>query len=335
MVSMNNDKWTITEIIQEKVKDCSISEISEVKANENCYTYTTDLKRKAERGDAVAQYELAIHTSNHEKAFYWYQKAAEQGHVGAQYALEYCYTKGIGTTKDLRKAKYWYERANNNSRRTNKENYNIISEKQTVTPQKETDTPQDLYNTGLKFYYGYYEGDTFIQDYKKAADLWIKAAKQGLPEAQYGLGLLYETGNGVAKNESEALKWYDKAAGQGFEKAINRWNELLRYKVISTNCEKRFDLSDNSYEEANVPIDAEEQFSLGYMYSKEKKYIKAVECYEKAANQGHVKAQYNLGMMYYNGRGVQMDVEKAKHFFTLAAKNGDCDAETFLSELNK
>jgi TPR repeat protein len=38
-------------------------------------------------------------------------------------------------------------------------------------------------------------------------------------EAQFNLGRCYQFGRGVAKDEAEALKWYRKAAGQGFDKA--------------------------------------------------------------------------------------------------------------------
>lgn len=51
----------------------------------------------------------------------------------------------------------------------------------------------------------------------------------------------------------------------------------------------------------NDPID---QFNLGLMYyngnGTEKNVAKAMELFEKSANQGCVQAQNNLAMMYYN-----------------------------------
>ena len=52
-----------------------------------------------ESGDGTEQ--------NLEKAFYWYEKAAENGD---QYAMLQCYvmyTMGIGTKMDREKARYW------------------------------------------------------------------------------------------------------------------------------------------------------------------------------------------------------------------------------------
>ena len=49
----------------------------------------------------------------------------------------------------------------------------------------------------------------------------------------------------------------------------------------------------------------------------------AAALYCQAARDGHVRAQYNLGWMYANGRGVQRDDGIAKFFFKLAAASGD------------
>ena len=55
--------------------------------------------------------------------------------------------------------------------------------------------------------------------------------------------------------------------------------------------------------------DAKAQFYLGVMYSNGKgvkqDYKKAIEYYEKSASQGNTTAQYNLGVMYSNGQGVK------------------------------
>jgi uncharacterized membrane protein YedE/YeeE len=46
--------------------------------------------------------------------------------------------------------------------------------------------------------------------------VWYRrAALQGYAEAQFALGLLYEEGHGVTRDEREALAWYRKAADQG------------------------------------------------------------------------------------------------------------------------
>ncbi|NBV99560.1 MAG: sel1 repeat family protein [Proteobacteria bacterium] len=45
-------------------------------------------------------------------AKFWYEKAAEQGHLNAQFNLGLIYQEGEGfETPDYEKARYWYEKA--------------------------------------------------------------------------------------------------------------------------------------------------------------------------------------------------------------------------------
>jgi TPR repeat protein len=123
----------------------------------------------------------------------------------------------------------------------------------------------------------YYRGD-----YETAYRLIKPLAEQGLPEAQFNLGLMHDNGQGVPQNYSEAVKWYRKAAEQG---------------------------------------NAKGQYSLGMMYNKgqgvPQDHAEAVKWYRKAAEQGNAKGQYNLGMMYYRGRGVPKDYVLAHMWLSL------------------
>ena len=46
--------------------------------------------------------------------------------------------------------------------------------------------------------------------------LYLKAAKQGDELSQHNLGVMYANGQGVEKDNIEAVKWYRKAAEQEF-----------------------------------------------------------------------------------------------------------------------
>ena len=54
--------------------------------------------------------------------------------------------------------------------------------------------------------------------------------------------------------------------------------------------------------------DASAQYKLGVMYSEGRgvvqDYFKAIEFYQKAADQGHIGALSNLGIMYARGQGT-------------------------------
>ena len=66
------------------------------------------------------------------------------------------------------------------------------------------------------------------------------------------------------------------------------------------------------------------QFNLGLMYDNGRgvaqNYGEALKWYRKAAEQGYALAQFNLGGMYYEGRGVPQDDKKAVKWYRKAAE---------------
>ena len=56
-------------------------------------------------------------------------------------------------------------------------------------------------------------------------------------------------------------------------------------------------------------------------------YKKAIEWFEKAAEQGDADAQYNLGVMYYDGQGVDVNYKKAFECYEKAAEQGHAQAQ--------
>ena len=80
--------------------------------------------------------------------------------------------------------------------------------------------------------------------------------------------------------------------------------------------------------------DAVAQFNLGLMYYNgqgvAQDYQEAVRWYRLAAEQGDAVAQNNLGVMYYNGQGVAQDYQEAVRWYRLAAEQGNAAAQTNL-----
>ena len=72
--------------------------------------------------------------------------------------------------------------------------------------------------------------------------------------------------------------------------------------------------------------DAKAQYNLGVCYYNgngvEKDYQEAVKWWRKAAEQGDAKAQYNLGVCYSNGDGVEKDYQEAVKWYRKAAEQG-------------
>jgi hypothetical protein len=56
-------------------------------------------------------------------------------------------------------------------------------------------------------------------DYAAALKQWQPLAESGSPDAQFNVALMYEAGQGVAKNYQQAAKWFERAANQGHLRA--------------------------------------------------------------------------------------------------------------------
>jgi len=114
-------------------------------------------------------------------------------------------------------------------------------------------------------------------------------AEKGDAKAQYRLAQMYASGNQVEKDNTEALKWYRKAAEQGFADAQAKLGDL--YRLGQSGVERH--------------------------------YIESAKWYLKAAQKSHVGAQIELGEAYLAGQGVLKDVAEAYAWFNLAATKSE------------
>jgi|ERR1035437_4080710 TPR repeat protein len=85
---------------------------------EKAVSSTTVIRAKAEKGDAVAQYNLGWSyangrgvATNDVEAVKWYRMAADQNYALAQSSLGRCYGNGQGVTKNEAEAVKWFRRA--------------------------------------------------------------------------------------------------------------------------------------------------------------------------------------------------------------------------------
>ena len=82
--------------------------------------------------------------------------------------------------------------------------------------------------------------------------------------------------------------------------------------------------------------DADAQFELGVMYDNgdgvEQDSTKAAYWYEKAVEQGNMHAQFYLAHSYYHGTGVTQDQQKACNLLKAAAAQGHRAAHQIYNE---
>ena len=85
--------------------------------------------------------------------------------------------------------------------------------------------------------------------------------------------------------------------------------------------------------------DADAQYNLGLMYDNgrgvKQDDFEAVKWFRQAAEQGYTDAQFNLGVMYAKGQGVRQDKGQAKEWFGKACDNGYQDGCENYGKLNR
>jgi uncharacterized protein len=164
----------------------------------------------------------------------------------------------------------------------------------------------------------------------EAIAAWRKAADKGSTSAMVELGVLYGTGAGIAKDEAQARKLFERAAAAGNPRGVSnlaaigggasadpaRGRELLS-KAAETN--------------------AEAQYQLGMMLAEGNGGIRddvaARALFEKAAAQNHPGALERMGAFAQEGRGGPKDSDAAKSYYQRAAALGDEDAKKALERL--
>lgn len=284
-----------------------------------CYEYgkgaTKDLYdaaqwylKAAEQGDMFSQVKIAdfYYTGtkgqyfewkqNYVEAVKWYRKAAEQGSNSAKYRLGLCYYDGTGVTKNHAEAVKLFKEA-------------------TQTKYPDTDA---LYALGIC----YYNGEGARKDYVEAMRLFQKAADRYNAKAQQKLGDCYYYGYGVIQDYHEAAVWYKKASDAGLAQAtesLKRANEMISYMTQADNAQNHSKNIGNS--------DVSALNHQGIIYLNDNNYAEAYNCFKKAAEQGNSAAQFNLGIMYYDGKGVKKNIAEAIKWTRRSAEQGFAEAQ--------
>jgi TPR repeat protein len=214
-----------------------------------------------------------------------------------------------------------------------KENNIVVETKGVPEEKKEIRNKQDNIATDNDAEQLYQEGLKYYnaKDYTEALKRYSKAATQGHADAQNYLGVMYQKGFGVELDYIEAVKWYYKAAEQG--NTWGQWNLGMMY-CNGRGVERNDTEGVKWFREAAVQGHANAQFDLGAMYSEgrgvAKDYEEAVKWYYKAAEQGNANAQCNLGWMYSEGHGVAQDYTEAVKWYYKAAEQGNAYAQNNL-----
>jgi len=160
---------------------------------------------------------------------------------------------------------------------------------------------------------------------------WRKAADKGSSSAMVELGVLYGTGSGVARDEAQARKMFERAAQAGNPRGVTNLAALGGGGTSSDPARARELLA------KAAETNAEAQYQLGLMLADgtggAKDDAGARSLFEKAAAQNHAGALERMGAFTQEGRGGPKDSSAAKAYYERAAALGDEDAKKALERL--
>jgi len=165
----------------------------------------------------------------------------------------------------------------------------------------------------------------------EAIAAWRRAADKGSSSAMVELGVLYGTGAGVARDEAQARKLFERAAQAGNPRGVTNLAALGGGGASSDPAKARELLA------RAAETNAESQYQLGLMMAEgtggTKDDAAARALFEKAAAQNHPGALERMGAFAQSGRGGPKDSDVAKAYYERAAALGDADAKVALERL--
>lgn len=164
------------------------------------------------------------------------------------------------------------------------------------TPEEALKAAADSGNPRAQFAYA-----MSLKDKVQAADYLKKAASQGLVIAQGRLGEWYEHGTGLQASETEAAKWYSRAAEGGHVQSMHNFG----------------------------------YFNAAGMGGVRKDGTQAEKWFRRAAERGLLASQVNLAIVLFNtadfplpsGADPEARLKDAYFWAALAASRGDGDSE--------
>jgi TPR repeat protein len=142
------------------------------------------------------------------------------------------------------------------------------------------DQPRLAYQLGRAYF--------AMQAYDQSLREYLKAYEQGYKRAAANIGALYRDGKGVARDNQETRRWYERGAEAG---------------------------------------DTASMDGMGWLYLKglgvAQDYQEARRWFGRAADAGDAVAMGHAGWLYHQGLGVRVDYFEARRWYERGAAGGD------------
>jgi enhanced entry protein EnhC len=265
------------------------------------------------------------------EALNWYKKSGNN--LVSQFVLGTYYSLGTATTQDKEKgqallqesAKADFPYAYLNLAVLNKE------QEKSFLPQLEKALALGNAKAGLLLadYYVFLAADS--GQLKQARDIYQKFANKGDKDAQLKLAYMLDEGLGGTMDAQLAMNWYNLSAEQG--QNVAQYLLGRQYQLGEIDGMPNYALAKQWYARAESNY-APAAVALGFVYDTvEDNYQQAQTSYDIAAQQHDPVGQYNLGLVYEEGKGQPVDQEKAVSLYLQAAEMGHSQSMVRLAGL--
>ncbi|MDR1051188.1 MAG: sel1 repeat family protein [Deltaproteobacteria bacterium] len=181
--------------------------------------------------------------------------------------------------------------------------------------------------------------DVSNKKYADAFDGMTELARGGFAPAQYQMYNFYYHGRGVAEDKPLARQWLARAAEGGDPEAQHMLAQ--RYETDDNDVESAMAWYKKAAEggslNAGLRVGAHYIFILGGgagSYSEQQDHFQTARRWLlPSARGGNSGAQFLMGRIYFEGMGVDVDMDEARRWFTLALDNGEGDARKYLDRM--
>jgi hypothetical protein len=260
----------------------------------------------SEREIAFAKGVVSYDEGDYAAAYAAWQPLADDDDLAAQRNLGHMNRKGLGVPVDYKEARKYYRAA----------------------------AEAGLTNAQVNLAMMFLKGEGGAAKPRRAAKWFERAAKAGHPIAQFELAKMYETGEGRRRDMGKSLVMYRAAADQGHAPAQERLHAIGdlfgRPKSPATDPEAHPGIANNAAgPDRPLPLSRLYHLPGSHLWSlqaglnayQKKAYKSAVMHWTRLAQQGVAEAQYRLGFLYADGRGVPKDKNEAFRWWRSASQN--------------
>ena len=307
--------------------------------------------RPAARDDGAAELEKGLAAFEDEEfgeAVKLFRTAAKKGNTDAMNMLSYCLEEGIGTDEDDGEAIKWQKKAANAGNALAQAMYglNILDDEEDRKEEAvryfkksakdgcllgvfalggallmDEETAEEGFEILLRVARMPLTKKTNLLDYMRDDDFYadfdgknVSATNAIIYMARSLVGMAYVKGIGVEADRDEGIRWYRKAAKDGFKDA----KEML---------ESLEDEADGAAEDESAgpaaKADGAADFRKGLAAFGDEEFEAAVMLFRSAAEKGDVEAQIMLGLCCKKGKGMEEDKTEGQEWFRKAAGSED------------